>query len=108
VLNAQPDSQPLSAQTGWTLTWHDEFDGSTLDPAKWAYDTGGHGWGNNELEYYTARPENVAVENGMLVIRALKETYTEEGITRQYTSGRRLTKGKFSQACGSMIASITR
>lgn len=92
---------------GWTLVWSDEFEGSTLDPAKWDFDVGGHGWGNNESQYYTRRPENASVENGRLVIRALRETYTgPEGITRPYTSARLVTRGKFSRAYGRFEALI--
>jgi beta-glucanase (GH16 family) len=72
--------------------WADEFDGSGLpDSAKWNYDTGGDGWGNHELEYYTAkRTENARVENGNLVIEARKERF--EGMN--YTSARLVTNGK--------------
>jgi len=47
--------------SGWTLVWSDEFndaDGSSVDTTKWTLETGGEGWGNHELEYYTARPQN--------------------------------------------------
>ncbi len=38
------------------LIWSDEFSGNGLpDSTKWNYDIGGHGWGNNELQYYTAK-----------------------------------------------------
>lgn len=52
------------------LTWSDEFNGTAVDRSKWGFDigTGGNGWGNNELEYYTDRPQNVKVENGHLLI----------------------------------------
>ena len=59
------------AAASWTLTWSDEFnspDNSTPDPKKWAYDLGGSGWGNHELESYTSRPENVKIVGGNLVI----------------------------------------
>lgn len=74
------------------LVWSDEFDKAGLpDPAKWAYDIGGNGWGNNELQFYTdRRPENARVENGKLVIEAIKEDFQ----ARKYTSARLLTKGK--------------
>ena len=61
---------PAGTPAGWTLAWSDEFDGSQLDRTKWVAETGGHGWGNKELQHYTGRPENVRVEDGMLVIVA--------------------------------------
>ena len=69
--------------------WHDEFDGAALDLTKWVWETGGGGWGNNELEFYTARPENARVENGNLVIEAHQEAFGG----RQYTSARLKTEG---------------
>ncbi|MFC5529123.1 carbohydrate binding domain-containing protein [Cohnella yongneupensis] len=86
----------------WTLVWNDEFNDGTIDPTKWTYDltngqsVGNPGWGNNELEYYTDRPENVKEENGNLVITARKESY--EGY--DYTSARIKTKGLFSKTYG--------
>ncbi|WPO80637.1 glycoside hydrolase family 16 protein [Flavobacterium sp. KACC 22761] len=76
------------------LLWADEFDvNGAPNSSKWGYNTGtGDGWGNNELEYYTTRPENVIVENGILKIKAIKEEY----MGSHYTSARMLTKGKFS------------
>ena len=56
-----------------TPAWQDEFDrDGAPDPAKWGYDTGGHGWGNNELQYY--RSQNVAVAGGNLVHGARPRT----------------------------------
>jgi beta-glucanase (GH16 family) len=74
------------------LVWSDEFDYSGLpDAQKWNYDVGGHGWGNNELQYYTkARKENARVENGQLIIEARREKW--DG--RDYTSARLVTKGR--------------
>jgi beta-glucanase (GH16 family) len=64
-------------------------------------DVGGGGWGNNELQTYTDRPENSAIEDGALVIRALRERFTgRDGIPRDYTSARLKTLGRFSQAYG--------
>src|SRR5512142_341955 len=81
-VTAPPDSIPQVP--GWTLVWNDEFNGTRIDPAKWAYEIGGGGWGNRELEYYTARPANSFIENGCLVIQALKENYLQYN----YTSAR--------------------
>lgn len=74
------------------LVWADEFDYTGLpDSTKWSYDVGGHGWGNEELQYYTnKRMENARVENGKLIIEARKENY--EG--NDYTSARLITKHK--------------
>jgi beta-glucanase (GH16 family) len=95
---------------GWVLTWNDEFNGpngSPPDPAKWTVESGGSGWGNNELEYYTARSENVRVENGNLVIDAIKERFVgPDRVQRDYTSARLKTKGHFSQRYGRFEARI--
>lgn len=77
------------------------------DPNKWLIETGGDGWGNQELEYYTARSANLHVEGGNLVMTALKETYTgNDGVTRDYTSARLNTSGRFAQAYGRFEARI--
>jgi beta-glucanase (GH16 family) len=77
------------------LVWSDEFDvDGAPNAAKWGYDigTGSGGWGNNELQYYTSRPENAVVVGGLLKIIAKKETYMGSA----YTSARLLSKGKYS------------
>jgi beta-glucanase (GH16 family) len=69
--------------------------------------TGGGGWGNDELESYTDRSRNVFLNNGFLVIEARKERYSgPDGISRNYTSARLSTKGKFAQAYGRFEARI--
>ena len=78
-----------------SLVWADEFNtAGAPDAAKWGYDigTGSGGWGNNELQYYTNRPDNVFISGGTLKIIAKKETYSGSS----YTSARMLTKDKFS------------
>jgi len=74
------------------LVWSDEFNYTGLpDESKWNYDVGGHGWGNNELQFYTkSHKENARVENGHLIIEARREKW--EG--KDYTSARLITKGK--------------
>jgi beta-glucanase (GH16 family) len=98
------------SRRNWVLTWDDEFsgpNGSSPDPAKWIVESGGNGWGNGELEYYTPRPENLRLENGNLVIEAVKEEFAgSEGVKRRYTSGRLKTQGRFSQAYGRFEARI--
>ncbi|HEY4930487.1 MAG TPA: glycoside hydrolase family 16 protein [Terriglobales bacterium] len=106
---SQSNSTPPPAQT-YQLMWADEFsgpDGSVPDATKWAIQTGGGGWGNNELESYTARPANVQILGGNLIITAAKEDYTgADGIARHYTSARMQTKGLFSQQYGRFEARI--
>lgn len=77
------------------LVWSDEFDvDGAPNSRKWDYNigTGGNGWGNNEAQYYTARPENVTINNGVLKINTIKENYKGSA----FTSARILTKDKFS------------
>jgi beta-glucanase (GH16 family) len=104
------DSSAPKKKAGWTLVWSDEFDlpnGSAPDPSKWQYALGGNGWGNKELETYTDRKENSKIVHGQLVITALRESFTgSDNITRDYTSARLLTRGKFSQAYGRFEARI--
>ncbi len=87
---------PEWARDGWTLVWQDEFDGDTLDTANWTFDIGGTGWGNNELQAYTNRPENVRLEDGQLVIEAREESF----VRRNYTSGRIKTQDLGAWAYG--------
>jgi len=71
-------------------SWSDEFDKEGLpDTSKWSYETGGSGWGNHELEYYTAG-KNAAIHNGILTIEARKEDMSG----MKYTSTRMVTRGK--------------
>ncbi len=76
------------------LVWSDEFDEDGLPNAsRWRYDVGGHGWGNEELQFYTpARSENARVENGSLIIEAHKESW--EG--SDYTSTRLLSRAEWT------------
>lgn len=94
--------------------WRDEFDGpagASFDRAKWVADTGGHGFGNQERQFYTTRAENVALDGeGHLVITARAEPPSSAyecwyGRCR-YTSTRLKTKGLFAQAYGRFEARI--
>lgn len=84
------------------LVWADEFEKAGLpDSTKWGYDVGGNGWGNNELQYYTARrAENARVEGGKLIIEARKDNY--QG--KNYTSARLLTRDKIMWTYGRVEA----
>lgn len=91
VLGVRADT-PLPSRDGWALVWHDEFDQpGAPDPARWSYDVGGDGWGNKELQFYTAdRRENARVEHGVLVLEARRESWQ----SCAYTSARLVTKNK--------------
>jgi beta-glucanase (GH16 family) len=101
---------PPANDADWTLIWSDEFSGpsgSAVDPAKWTLETGGDGWGNHELEYYTARAQNSYLQDGNLVIKVLQEKFTgTDGVARDYSSARLKSQGKFSQAYGRFEARI--
>ena len=101
-------SLPASADEDWKLIWSDEFDApndSAPNPTNWVYDLGGNGWGNNELQTYTDRRANSRIENGMLIIEALKEKFTgKDGKERDYTSARLKTLGKQSWTYGRIEA----
>ena len=74
----------------WQPVWCDEFDTDGLpNPENWGYDTGGDGWGNNELQFYTQEDlDNAFIEDGILNIKAIKETHQDN----DYTSARLVSK----------------
>lgn len=90
-----------AAASGWVLDWNDEFGGTSLDHSKWTEETGPN-WHNNELQYYTDRPENLRVSNGYLVIEARKEAFGG----RAYTSARIRTRGLEERQYGRYEARI--
>jgi beta-glucanase (GH16 family) len=103
-------SESTTPPASYVLTWSDEFNGasgSLPDPSKWVMETGGKGWGNNELETYTNRTQNAHVQDGNLVIVASKEKFTgTDGIAREYTSARIKTAGLFEQKYGRFEARV--
>jgi len=74
----------VASQQTYQLVWSDEFNGNSLDLSKWQYEVNCDGGGNNELQCYTNSPNNVAVQNGSLVITAIPQNLNG----KQYTSGR--------------------
>lgn len=74
----------------YKLVWSDEFEGSELNKDNWNIEVNGSGGGNREEQYYTDRSKNIRVEDGMLIIEAHKESYSDPGGTnkKEYTSGR--------------------
>lgn len=74
------------------LIWSEEFNYTGLpDSSKWSCETGGDGWGNNELQNYTAKDSSTAyVSNGVLKITVKK---IKKG-KNDYSSARLVTKNK--------------
>lgn len=95
-------------QRDYELVWSDEFDGTTGDlpsAANWNFEigTGENGWGNQELQYYTNRAENVSLDGkGNLLITALEKSFQGSA----YTSARITTKGLKEQKYGRIEARI--
>ncbi len=92
-----------------TLVWQENFDSTGVNTNAWTYDFGngserpaGWGWGNQELEYYTSRSQNVRVENGSLVIEAIRENFQGSA----FTSGRIKTEGRIHFKYGTIEARI--
>ncbi|REJ17019.1 MAG: 1,3--beta-D-glucan 3-glucanohydrolase [Paenibacillaceae bacterium] len=92
------------AEAAYQLVWSDEFNGPSINTNYWTFEigTGSNGWGNNELQYYTSRPENARIENGNLVIEARRESYGG----MNYTSARLKTQGKVNFKYGRIEARI--
>lgn len=94
IAEDDPDYDP-------TLLWAEEFNYTGApDAGNWNMETGGGGWGNNELQTYTDSEENAYVDNGVLTITAIEESAGE------YTSARMTTKNKFDFQYGRIEARI--
>ncbi|MDG1332458.1 MAG: family 16 glycosylhydrolase [Crocinitomicaceae bacterium] len=91
----------FASNAQWTLIWSDEFGGDALDQTKWVPETGGWGWGNNELQYYTDG-DNLTVAGGALIIEARQEQFGGNS----HTSGKIITKDIFEIAYGKIEARI--
>lgn len=104
-----PDAGNPSANPHTTLVWSDEFndDGSTyisgvdnaIDASKWFHQTklpNGSSWYNGEIQHYTNRTVNSYVSDGTLKIVAKKESFKDQGRTKQYTSARLNSKFAFT------------
>lgn len=71
-----PVDPEITVPDGYKLVWYDEFDEGTEPSADWWYETGGDGWGNNELQNYVAGYQGsdqlAIVKDGVLSIVAKK------------------------------------
>ncbi len=81
------------------LVWSDEFDeDGAINNTKWFHQKqlpAGGSWFNGEVQHYTDRVDNSFVEDGVLKIVAKKETFTDQGYTKEYTSARLNSKFSF-------------
>lgn len=81
------------------LVWSDEFDEEgAIDTSRWHHQTllpNGSGWYNGEIQHYTDREDNSNISSGILNIIGKKETYTSQGVTKEYTSARLNSKFAF-------------
>jgi hypothetical protein len=84
---------PPPAPGNWTLAWRDEFAGSSIDWNKWSHtsssqrDGQGNRLQNSQLEWNDARrSENAWVRDGVLTLRATRESTTQNGITYPWRS----------------------
>lgn len=107
IISCSNDDYSQTVTTLNNLVMAEEFDvNGAPNPELWNYDIGDGsdqgipGWGNNELQYYTDRTENVIVEDGMLKITAISESF----MGSSYTSARILTKGKYAKKYGRIEA----
>lgn len=95
ILEEEDNSGPVFNN----LVWSDEFDGNgVIDTDKWFHQTqlpNGDSWYNGEIQHYTNRIENTYKNDGVLIIEAKKESYTNQGVNKQYTSARLNSKFAF-------------
>lgn len=81
------------------LVWSDEFNANgTVDSNNWFHQTqlpAGGSWFNGEVQHYTNRQTNSFVDSGLLHIVAIKENFTDQSVTKQYTSARLNSKFAF-------------
>ena len=86
---------------GYTLLWNDEFNEKEVNTDIWNYELHEPGWVNQELQEYTSSNDNVYLENGNLIIKAVKTT--DDSGMDYYTSGRMTTQNKKDLLYGKVL-----
>lgn len=110
--SAAPGASLTPGPSPWKRVWFDGFSGpagSVADPRHWSAETGGGGWGNSELEYYTPGAANAQLDgHGSLAIVAKSDTARHSCWYGQcrYTSARLTTQQKFAVKYGRIEARI--
>lgn len=97
----QTAEEDIPELKGYSLLWHDEFNGSTLDESNWTRELRDPGWTNNELQEYTDSDDNIYVKDGVLVLQALKTT--DENGNDYYTSGKVNSQNKRDFTYGKVV-----
>lgn len=104
--NSPPKNQVEESEVpqyeGYSLLWHDEFNGSSLNADIWSIEQRRPGWTNNELQEYTTSGDNVFIRDGRLVLKAVK---TQKGGKDYYTSGKVNSRGKKDFLYGKVVVS---
>ncbi len=98
--NVEPTAAP--ELEGYNLLWNDEFDGDKLDESIWNKELREPGWTNNELQQYTDSDENIFVQDGKLILKAVK---TEKDGKDYYTSGKVNSQSKKPFTYGKVVVS---
>ncbi|HZU12975.1 MAG TPA: family 16 glycosylhydrolase [Chloroflexota bacterium] len=114
ALTVQGQSAKDPGPSGWQLAWSDEFNGpagAAPDPSVWGHDTGGGGWGNHELEYYTSSTDNAALDGQGNLLITVRKADPSQNLSCwygdcQYTSARLLTEGNVAFGYGRIEARI--
>ena len=97
------NTAPIFDKNAMKLIYSDEFDGSgDIDNSRWTREVHEAGWTNEEAQSYTDRIENSYLEDGKLVIKAMKETYGNG----QYTSARLISKESFLYGKFDIVAKL--
>lgn len=96
----EDETNPIDDPVYDELVWSDEFDqDGPINTNKWYHQTilpNGNSWFNGEIQHYTDRLENSYVEDGIMHIVAKSETFTDQGVTKNYTSARLNSKFAFT------------
>jgi len=100
--DGQTEETDIPQYEGYSLLWHDEFDGDSLNTEIWNMEARQPGWTNNELQEYTKSSENIFIRDGKLVLKAIK---TQKNGKDYYTSGKVNTRGKKDFMYGKVVVS---
>ena len=111
VTTATPKPAATTAPRGTSTQWTENFSGragSAPDPSLFQLRTGGNGWGNQEVESYTARSANASLDgHGRLAVNAVRHTYTgADRITRGWTSARLDSLDRWSFTTGTLAVRL--